>query len=121
MSGRIACLAVLLLDLAACSYQATLTPHGGGEEAAGSYNRPAREMTVRLHGQTYYGEVLQGGSPGFGVSRSYGAGAVRAASQFRAVLEGPQDLLRCQFSLGMGSGEGLCTDSAGRTYDLRLE
>lgn len=131
-------LLVLLLALAGCTHQISLIPRDGGQAGSGEANESGKKVTINLSGRTYLGTyVYDGGS--VITTQSYGTTqAVSGAARATAFTNGTAssyvpgsgngkilafsggDSLRCDFQYSGGTGIGICTDNAGKQYDLLI-
>lgn len=113
---KLAYLFVLLL--AGCSYNATLYPRGGGEQATGNYDGISA-LTVTLKGATYTGNATRGSTSGMVFTPgAFPTPVMGLSNQYSAVLGGPGGAVRCQFVLNMEGGNGVCQGPDGTIYDM---
>ena len=118
------CLPVIMLT--ACSHTITLFPRGGGEQATGTLNDGAKQMTVVLKGETYTGTYQKGTFTSHGFGQTYGARPkfttttfVGSNNQATALLTSGAHVLRCEFTITEAiGGNGVCVDKDETVYDM---
>lgn len=115
----------VLLSGCAGTYDLTLFPRGGGAQAKGVGDAATKTMTVTLNGKTYSGNYVQAssrsaGSMAQGANMPATAVGVSSSNQFTALLAGEDGAIRCEFMASRSAGNGVCTDSQQRSYDLLI-
>jgi hypothetical protein len=107
--------------LVGCSHNFRLLEDGKVHQ--GVLNQAARTIEATIDGVKYSGPASQGVGVGFG--QTFYAGKVgfgtttMATGQWQGLMtDAGGKVIRCQFQFMAGSGQGMCQDNNGRTYDL---
>lgn len=124
---------VLFVAISGCasSFDLTLMPRGSGERFSGilAGSGGTGEAVVTIDGRTYRGPaartrdgsataVMTTVTPGRAPTTSFGSVAAGDAA-VRALLSSPDGMgLRCDFIGSSSGGSGICTDDAGKIYDV---
>jgi hypothetical protein len=94
-----------------------------GKVHQGTFSPASRTLTAVIDGDSYSGPASQG--VGLGVGQTFYGGKVGfgtttvATGQWQGLLTNKSGkVIRCQFQAAMGSGQGLCQDNNGRSFDL---
>lgn len=114
---------LIALLLAGCTHSVTLLPRHPGPQGVGKINE-AHDLTVDLEGKSYTGKIQWGSTITTGVNTFGFMSTSRTSSdQASALLLGDGGQVRCDFVLDIvkSMGNGVCTDSRGRTYDMAIK
>lgn len=94
-----------------------------GKVHKGVFNQASRTMEAIIDGEQFSGPASQGVGVGFG--QTFYGGRVGfttttvATGQFQGLLTNAGGkVIRCQFQAALGSGQGVCQDNNGRTFDM---
>lgn len=115
-------LAVLITAaLTGCAYNVTLYPRGGGDQATGTFDVGSQVLRVTLRGEEYSGRAVAGTSMGLGAVGTKPMVMSGTTNQRSALLEGKAGVIRCEWAIAVSGGNGVCVDSAEKTYDLSIK
>jgi hypothetical protein len=129
---------VALVTLAGCSHQISLMPRDGGQAGAGEANESGKKVTINLNGRTYMGTYVHDGGKvitrqlyrpaqaysGVVYATAFGSSTattyVPGSGNGKILATSDGDALHCDFQYSDSTGIGICTDNAGKQYDLLI-
>src|SRR5262249_19756516 len=137
---RINAVLLVVLLFAGCEHSLVLYPVGGGGAGNGSANEMGNTVTINLNGKTYAGNYVHDGgtvvpTTSYTTATAYSrTGTATAYGQTHGTAYIPGsgngrllatskdgDAIRCEFTYRNGNGLGVCSDNAGKQYDLKID